>query len=52
MRNVSNTSPSVAPSMVIMPRTPVTSSAPIIVVIVPAFRGTDATARSPRGARA
>jgi hypothetical protein len=37
---ISNTSPSAEPSMVIMARTPA-SSAPTIVVMVPAFRGTD-----------
>jgi hypothetical protein len=50
--NVSNTSVSVAPSMVIIARIPVRSSAPIIVVTVPLFRGTAPSARCPRGERA
>src|SRR6266511_3819096 len=51
-RKVSKTSASVAPSTVIMARTPLRSRAPIIVVTVPALRGTVPWARSPRGARA
>ena len=51
-RKVSKTSASVAPSTVIIARTPFMSSAPIIVVTVPALRGTVPCTRPPRGERA